>query len=246
MDLVIIKILVKKNEKNFEALAFCTSPYYKKNYGKKKFDISKIPDIYDNIKYDLIHNKQIIGETAVELYSIINNLADFVMPLEYGIKIEDKIKIGITIIKPLLTKIYNDLLWSNKGITNNISVKNFDESYKNLVNLESKERTYFGLDKNKLDKGEIKSAWRHIKTRFYFTSQSHLYSLLNTLIYSMNSFLVDNGKSINPIWSVFDLDYCSHIIFRLFENFNVKEKTENLVKTQFYLNSYKNCCKIFP
>ena len=31
-----------------------------------------------------------------------------------------------------------------------------------------------------------------------------------------------------------------------FLNFNVKEKTENLVKTQFYLNSYKNCCKILP
>ena len=29
-------------------------------------------------------------------------------------------------------------------------------------------------------------------------------------------------------------------------NFNVKEKTEQLVKTQFYLNSYKNCCKIIP
>ena len=159
------------------------------------------------------------------------------MPLEYGIKIEDKIKIGITIIKPLLTKIYNDLLWSNKGITNNISVKNFDESYKNLVNLESKERTYFGLDKNKLDKGEIKSAWRHIKTRFYFTSQSHLYSLLNTLIYSMNSFLVDNGKSINPIWSVFDLDYCSHIIFRLFENFNVDQNSKERFRIEIIVSA---------
>ena len=29
-------------------------------------------------------------------------------------------------------------------------------------------------------------------------------------------------------------------------NFNMKEKTEDLVKTQFYLNSYKNCCKIIP
>ena len=29
-------------------------------------------------------------------------------------------------------------------------------------------------------------------------------------------------------------------------NFNIKEKTENLVKTQFYLNSYKNCCQILP
>ena len=31
-----------------------------------------------------------------------------------------------------------------------------------------------------------------------------------------------------------------------FLNYNIKEKTEDLVKTQFYLNSYKNCCKILP
>ena len=31
-----------------------------------------------------------------------------------------------------------------------------------------------------------------------------------------------------------------------FLNYNIKEKTEDLVKTQFYLNSYKNCCKIIP
>ena len=204
---------------------------------KEKFDISKIPDIYDNIKYDLIHNKQIIGETASGLYGIINNLADFVMPLEYGIKIEDKITIGIAFIKPLLTKIYNDLLWSNK---NNKIIKN-DESSKNLENLESKERTYFGLDKNKLDKDEIKSAWRHIKTRFYFTSQSHLYSLLNTLIYSMNSFLVDNGKSINPIWSIFDLDYCSHIVFRLFENYNVDKLSKERFRIEIIVSA--GACK---
>ena len=29
-------------------------------------------------------------------------------------------------------------------------------------------------------------------------------------------------------------------------NYNMKEKTEDLVKNQFYLNSYKNCCKIIP
>ena len=81
------------------------------NKTKNKFDISKIPDIYDNIKYDIIHNKSIIGDTAIELYKIIAYLADFVMPLEYGIKIEEKIKIGIKFVKPLLNKIYNDLLW---------------------------------------------------------------------------------------------------------------------------------------
>ena len=178
---------------------------------KKKFDISKIPDIYDNIKYDIIHNKSIIGETALELYNSITNLADFVMPLEYGIKIEEKIKIGLKFIKPLLNKIYKDLLWilninstfsseafiknegSRDNLSDNLSSDNdFDSSIKDLKCLESEEQNYFGLDKNKLDKGEIKSAWRHVKTKIYFTSQSHLYSLLNTLIYSMNSFLVDS------------------------------------------------------
>ena len=205
---------------------------------KQKFDISKIPDIYDNIKYDIIHNKQIIGDTAFELYKIINNLADFVMPLEYGIKIEEKIKIGITFIKPLLTKIFNDLTWSNKeNISRRTSVYMINN---NLQTLENQERTYFGLDEEKLDKTEIKSAWRHIKTRFYFTSQSHLYSLLNTLIYSMNSFLVDNGKGINPIWSVFDLDYCSHIVFRLFENYNVKKQSKERFRIEIIVSSGAN------
>ena len=31
-----------------------------------------------------------------------------------------------------------------------------------------------------------------------------------------------------------------------FLNYNMKEKTEDLVKNQFYLNSYKNCCRILP
>ena len=217
---------------------------------KNKFDISKIPDIYDNIKYDIIHNKTIIGETALELYAIITNLAEFVMPLEYGIKIDEKIKIGIKFIKPLLNKIYNDLLWilnidgsfhSNSFIKDNNNQgkdKDFDSSIKDLQSLESQEKNYFGLDEEKLDKGEIKSAWRHVKTRIYYTSQSHLYSLLNTLIYSMNSFLVDeqkNGKS-NEIWNVFDLDYCSHIVFRLFENYNVDKNSKERYRIEIIVS----------
>jgi inositol hexakisphosphate/diphosphoinositol-pentakisphosphate kinase len=228
---------------------------------KKKFDISKIPDIYDNIKYDIIHNKSIIGETALELYNSITNLADFVMPLEYGIKIEEKIKIGLKFIKPLLNKIYKDLLWilninstfsseafiknegSRDNLSDNLSSDNdFDSSIKDLKCLESEEQNYFCLDKNKLDKGEIKSAWRHVKTKIYFTSQSHLYSLLNTLIYSMNSFLVDNDEKneANKIWSVFDLDYCSHIVFRLFENYNVDKKSKERYRIEIIVSPGAN------
>jgi hypothetical protein len=45
------------------------------------FDISKIPDIYDCIKYDLLHNISILQlEQAEEIYTYAKNLADVVIP----------------------------------------------------------------------------------------------------------------------------------------------------------------------
>lgn len=52
--------------------------FYTKN---KTFDISKIPDIYDCIKYDLQHNQHTIQfEQAEELYVYAKYLADIVIP----------------------------------------------------------------------------------------------------------------------------------------------------------------------
>ena len=50
------------------------------------FDISKIPDIYDCIKYDLLHNINILQlEQAEELYTYAKNLADVVIPQVKGV-----------------------------------------------------------------------------------------------------------------------------------------------------------------
>jgi hypothetical protein len=68
------------------------------NTKKDRFDISKIPDVYDNIKYDLIHNKTILNDEAYHLYYCISLLANYVMPLEYGITVEEKIKIGYRVL----------------------------------------------------------------------------------------------------------------------------------------------------
>lgn len=52
---------------------FCTK--------NKTFDISKIPDIYDCIKYDLQHNQHSLQfEQAEELYINAKYLADIVIP----------------------------------------------------------------------------------------------------------------------------------------------------------------------
>ena len=47
----------------------------------KTFDISKIPDIYDCIKYDLQHNQHTLQfDQAEELYITSKYLADIVIP----------------------------------------------------------------------------------------------------------------------------------------------------------------------
>ena len=179
---------------------------------KDNFDVTKIPDIYDNVKYDIIHNKELLNESTYELFNQIVLVSNFILPFEYGITIKEKMNIGLKIIRPLLTKIYKDLIWWN-----------YSNPYLTLKNqIEESERGYSGLDQSSLESSDIKSTWRHVKTRFYFTCSSHMYSLLNLLVYGYNSFLLGNNKKVlNELRNILDLDYCSHIIFRLFENLNL-------------------------
>ena len=206
-----IKIL---NEENFdckdEQIVLIYKRYVKLkkdffNQKKNLFDISKIPDIYDNIKYDIIHNKNLINESGFQLFDEVSLLANFVMPLEYGITKEEKINIGLKIIKPLLKKMYSDLNIDNNNNT-----------------IHKEDKNWSGLDTTKVNDNEIKSLKRHVKSRFYFTCASHMYALLNIIGYEYGSYLIhDNKKVFKKIRRISDLDYCSHIIFRLFENFNV-------------------------
>ena len=174
------------------------------NVKKNKFDVSKIPDIYDNIKYDIIHNKDLMNDSAYELFDEISLLANFVMPFEYGITRDEKINIGLKIIKPLLNKIWSDLIDLNSS------------SYL------KEDKNWSGLDATKMNENEIKTPERHVKSRFYFTCASHMYALINIIGYGYNSILTHNNKkAFEELKKIFDFDYCSHIIFRLFEDLNV-------------------------
>ena len=191
------------------------------NKKTKKFNLGKIPEIYDNIKYDIIHNKSLINKDGYKLSNIVKKLAYFFMPSEYGITIDEKFNIGIKLIKPLLTKIKNDLLWMISAHNN----KNEDFLQENKFN-------------------DLNNNNRLVKTRLYFTSQSHLYALFNTIIYGFDSFLVsDNNNTKNKnnidddVYKIFDLDYCSHIIFLLFENLNTKENDNKKYRIEIIISS---------
>ena len=126
-----------------------------------KFDISKIPDIYDCIKYDLQHNLYTLQfPQAEQLYLYAKALADVVIPQEYGLTKQEKLIIGLGICGPLLKKIRGDLL------------RNYNEEESEIVNR-----------LNPHYSEGVSSPGRHVKTRLYFTSESHIHSLLTVLRY---------------------------------------------------------------
>ena len=51
-----------------------------------RYDISKIPDIYDCVKYDVIHNGSLGLEDTLELFRLSRALADIVIPQVRGEK----------------------------------------------------------------------------------------------------------------------------------------------------------------
>ena len=199
------------------------------NTKKNLFDISKIPDIYDNIKFDIIHNKDLMNDSSYELFEEVSLLADFVMPFEYGITKDEKLNIGLKIIKPLLKKIYSDL--TNINPNSNL----------NKNNIEKEDKNWSGLDTTKVNENEINTPERHVKSRFYFTCASHMYALLNIIGFGYNSFLTQkNRKSFEKLKKIFDLDYCSHIIFRLFENMNTDLENPNRYRLEIIMSPGSN------
>ena len=134
------------------------------------FDISKIPDIYDCIKYDVEHNRTVLihseaWKVTVQLYTNVKHLADVVIPQEYGMTRAEKLTIAQGICTPLLKKIKADLQ------------RNIEEQT---------EETEDDMEDsgNRLDgryATGVSSPGRHVRTRLYFTSESHIHSLLTVL-----------------------------------------------------------------
>ncbi|CAI5944715.1 unnamed protein product [Closterium sp. NIES-65] len=84
------------------------------NPRKDRFNISKIPDVYDSAKYDLVHNRHLGLKGLDELYLLakarsLPEMANGVIPNEYGITPYSKLKIGAKVAQRLLGKILIDL-----------------------------------------------------------------------------------------------------------------------------------------
>jgi len=176
----------------------------------RRFDISKIPDIYDCIKYDLQHNQHTLQfQHAHEMHTYAKALADIVIPQEYGMTAQEKVMIGLGTCSPLLRKIQADLLRnadsSNEDETE--SVNRLDPKYSHGVS----------------------SPDRHVRTRLYFTSESHIHSLVTALQYGG---LLDVRRdeqwrrSMEFLSAISELNYLSQIVIMLYED-PTKEPTSD-------------------
>ena len=297
---------------------------------KGRFDISKVPDVYDSAKYDAIHNSHLELEGLEELYRVSRCLAEGVVPNEYGTHPQSKLRIGGTIAHSLLLKLMQDMFttreesfvglpafarpavgggwgrWSQTlgqhvvdaaevSHTDSDASQTPDAAAANSARAEHgrTEPSLDGVDEEDAaalkEEEEIEvsttrlnhryagnvgvhSPHRHVRTRLYFTSESHIHSLLNVLRYcnleagtkasrtprcsvgnaaerpfsvaetrggvGASSPGASDGESKNPATSgppppsllsrraetlenIGDLDYLTHIVFRMYERFDV-------------------------
>ena len=59
---------------------------------KGAFDTTKIPDLYDNAMYDMLHNQHLNLLSLPALYATARALAAYVVPQEYGAQPDDKVR----------------------------------------------------------------------------------------------------------------------------------------------------------
>ncbi|CAO2579140.1 Inositol hexakisphosphate and diphosphoinositol-pentakisphosphate kinase 1 [Lemmus lemmus] len=160
-----------------------------------RYDISKIPDIYDCVKYDVQHNGSLGLQGTAELLHLSKALADVVIPQEYGISREEKMEIAVGFCLPLLRKILLDLQRTHE-----------DESVNKLHPLYSR---------------GVLSPGRHVRTRLYFTSESHVHSLLSVFRYGG---LLDETqdaqwqRALAYLSAISELNYMTQIVIMLYED----------------------------
>ncbi|XP_016396479.1 inositol hexakisphosphate and diphosphoinositol-pentakisphosphate kinase 2-like isoform X5 [Sinocyclocheilus rhinocerous] len=178
-----------------------------------RYDISKIPDIYDCVKYDVQHNSSLGLEDTLELFKLSRALANIVIPQEYGINKGEKLDIAYAYCLPLVKKIQLDLQRTHE-----------DESVNKLHPLYSR---------------GVLSPGRHVRTRLYFTSESHVHSLLSIFCYGG---LLDEVKdqqwkrAMDYLSAVTELNYMTQIVIMLYEDNNKDPSSEERFHVELHFS----------
>ncbi|XP_016317979.1 inositol hexakisphosphate and diphosphoinositol-pentakisphosphate kinase 2-like [Sinocyclocheilus anshuiensis] len=185
-----------------------------------RYNISKIPDIYDCIKYDVQHNSLLKLDNTMEIYRLSKALADIVIPQEYGISQAEKLDIAKGYCTPLIRKIRSDLQRTQD-----------DDTVNKLHPVYSR---------------GVMSPERHVRTRLYFTSESHVHSLLSVLRYGA---LCDEAKdeqwkrAMDYLKIVSELNYMTQIVIMLYEDPNKDPSSEDRFHVELHFSPGAKGCE---
>ncbi|XP_030181787.1 inositol hexakisphosphate and diphosphoinositol-pentakisphosphate kinase 2 isoform X6 [Lynx canadensis] len=188
-----------------------------------RYDISKIPDIYDCIKYDVQHNGSLKLENTMELYRLSKALADIVIPQEYGITKAEKLEIAKGYCTPLVRKIRSDLQRTQD-----------DDTVNKLHPVYSR---------------GVLSPERHVRTRLYFTSESHVHSLLSILRYGALCNVSKESKdeqwkrAMDYLNVVNELNYMTQIVIMLYEDPNKDLSSEERFHVELHFSPGAKGCE---
>uniref|UniRef100_A0A671LM52 Inositol hexakisphosphate and diphosphoinositol-pentakisphosphate kinase n=1 Tax=Sinocyclocheilus anshuiensis TaxID=1608454 RepID=A0A671LM52_9TELE len=182
-----------------------------------RYDISKIPDIYDCVKYDVQHNISLGLEDTYELFKLSRALANTVIPQEYGINKVEKLDIAYAYCLPLVKKIQLDLQRTHE-----------DESVNKLHPLYSR---------------GVLSPGRHVRTRLYFTSESHVHSLLSIFRYGglLDVSIIEEKdqqwkRAMDYLSAVSELNYMTQIVIMLYEDNNKDPSSEERFHVELHFS----------
>ena len=151
-----------------------------------EFDTSKISDIYDCLKHEVLHYNKFFTPEIKKIYYDVKTLGDFVIPQEYGIERDEKLKIGLQIVHPLLLNV----------------VKHLEQGFQCVPTT--------------------------TRAFLYFTSESHLHALRNSLVlagFPANTSTLESVEAMN-------INYFSHCVFRLYEDLLCPVDSDD----RFYVN----------
>ncbi|KAF5892526.1 inositol hexakisphosphate and diphosphoinositol-pentakisphosphate kinase 1-like isoform X1, partial [Clarias magur] len=185
-----------------------------------RYDISKIPDIYDCVKYDTQHNSSVGLENTLELFRLSRALADIIIPQEYGISKIEKLDIASAYCVPLVKKIQLDLQRTHE-----------DEAVNKLHPLYSR---------------GVMSPGRHVRTRLYFTSESHVHSLLSIFRYGglLNEEKDEQWKqAMDYLSAVTELNYMTQIVIMLYEDNNKDPSSEERFHVELHFSPGVKSCR---
>lgn len=185
------------------------------------FDATKLSTMREFVRYDLIHNHDIVSCHWQQLHDKIDMLGQVTSNLEMAMTASDKWAVSKRIVNLLLKKINHDLIWWRNPNMDLSLIEFEEESYNPVSNLST----------SKAD--DTKLLFPFMRTRLYFANFSHIQAL-----FLLVKQAVEEGRlrgDFSALRQVVSMEYGSHIVFKLFERLNAEPADPLRFRFELYL-----------